>query len=93
MNLASYLIVDGFQNRYDVAVVVSNDSDLAEPIRLVKTTIGKRVMILNPRSRTATDLQGIADGYRTVRLGPIASSQFPKTLQDEHGVISKPATW
>ena len=35
VNLASYLLVDAFAQEYDVAIVVSNDSDLVTPITLV----------------------------------------------------------
>ena len=40
VNLASYLLVDGFERDYDIAVVVSNDSDLATPIQLVRGKLG-----------------------------------------------------
>jgi len=36
VNVASYLLVDAFDDNYETAVVVSNDSDLAEPMRLVR---------------------------------------------------------
>jgi hypothetical protein len=93
VNLASYLLVDGFAGEYDIAIVVSNDSDLAEPIRLVRSILGRQVILLNPRKKTANDLQGIADQYRVIRLGPIQSSQFPDELEDAAGKITKPATW
>ncbi len=32
VNLATYLLLDAFRRRCDSAVVISNDSDLAEPI-------------------------------------------------------------
>jgi hypothetical protein len=35
VNLASHLVNDGWKNIFDVAVVVSNDTDLVEPIRIV----------------------------------------------------------
>ncbi len=93
VNLASYLLVDAFEDEYDVAIVVSNDSDLAEPIRLVKSRLAKRVVLLNPRKQTARDLQGIADDYRQVRYGPLQASQFPPVLRDEHGLIEIPESW
>lgn len=34
VNLAIHLLNDAWNNRFDVAVVVSNDSDLAEAMRL-----------------------------------------------------------
>lgn len=36
VNLAVHLINDYWLNEYDCAVVISNDSDLAEPLRLIK---------------------------------------------------------
>lgn len=93
VNLASYLLVDAFENEYDVAIVVSNDSDLAEPIRLVKSRLSKRVVLLNPRKQTALDLQGIADDYRLVRFGPLQASQFPDVLLDASGTIQIPDSW
>jgi len=36
VNLAVHLLNDAWKNEYDCAVVVSNDSDLAESMRLAK---------------------------------------------------------
>ena len=50
VNLASHLLVDGFRARYDLAVVVSNDSDLKEPVRFVREDLNSPVGVLNPHS-------------------------------------------
>lgn len=34
VNLATYLLVDGFDGDYELAVITSNDSDLLEPIQV-----------------------------------------------------------
>ena len=39
VNLASYLLMDGWQDRYDAAMVMSQDSDLCEPMRLAKVEL------------------------------------------------------
>jgi len=93
VNLASHLLVDGFNREYEIAIVVSNDSDLVEPVRLVKSALGLKVGLFNPRSKAAFDRRGVADDYRPIRLGPIQHSQFPDQLHDEHGTIVKPASW
>jgi len=41
-------LIDGFDDAYELAVVVSNDSDLLEPIKVVTQRLGKPVGILNP---------------------------------------------
>ena len=35
VNLATYLLLDGFRESADACIVVSNDSDLAEPMRVM----------------------------------------------------------
>ena len=49
VNLATRLLIDAFDKAFDAAVVITNDSDLAEPIRQVRRKFGYRVMILVPR--------------------------------------------
>lgn len=93
VNLASYLLLDGFQDRYELAVVITNDSDLATPIRMVREQLGKQVAIVNPRKRTALDLKGIANSYRSIRRIWLANAQFPNVMSDEHGEFRKPEKW
>ena len=93
VNLASHLLVDGFRDRYDIAIVVSNDSDLAEPIRLVRAELNREVTLFNPYNTFAVDLRNIANHYRTVREWMLRDSQFPERFEDEHGTISRPTEW
>ena len=46
VNLATHLLKDGFEDDYECAVVVSNDSDLMEPIKVVRHSLGKSVGVL-----------------------------------------------
>jgi uncharacterized LabA/DUF88 family protein len=51
VNLATHLLNDGYKQDYEVAVVITNDSDLLEPIRIVRHELGLPVGILNPHKR------------------------------------------
>ena len=51
INLATYLLVDGFRGDYEQAVIISNDSDLALAIRKVRDVIRLPVGIVNPAPR------------------------------------------
>ncbi len=93
VNLASYLLLDGCQNNYDLAVVISNDSDLVTPIRMVRTRLNKRVGIFDPSQRRSFELSKASSWYRPLRPGPIKSSQFPNILSDAQGAITKPKDW
>ena len=94
VNLATYLLLDGFRGDYELAVVISNDSDLVHPIELVQHELGRPVGVVNPHPHTMSwALKNAASFYRVIRQGALRDSQFPDTLEDAHGVIRKPATW
>lgn len=94
VNLATHLLMDAFDDLFDVAVVVSNDSDLAEPMRLVKQRFGKGVGILCHRTtRVSGKLRPLTDFVRSFHSGALAASQFPAQLNDANGSFSKPPTW
>jgi hypothetical protein len=96
VNLATYLLVDGFAKDYEMAIVVSNDSDLIEPIKQVRQVLQLRVGILNPQKdnqKTSWSLMRTADFYRRIHTGALKASLFPPTLTDAHGTITKPKGW
>ena len=94
VNLATLLVADGFRDLYHTAVVVSNDSDLVVPLRLVCEEIRKPVILLNPQVTRAWHLTQIENvTYRRVTERALAASQFPDQMTDEHGYIAKPETW
>ena len=51
VNLATRLLVDGFNEEYEQAVVVSNDADFAAAMRYVRDGLGLRVTLVNPDAR------------------------------------------
>lgn len=95
VNLATYLLIDAFRKDSDVAVVISNDSDLCEPIRIVHHEFNVPVGLLIPHSRTSEALRRTMPAFvKQIRQGPLSASQFPAKLTDTHGrTISRPATW
>ncbi len=93
VNLATHLLHDAHLGRFDIAVVVSNDSDLLEPIKIVRQELGKRVGILNPHPNPSRALLPHIDFVKQIRAGVLRVSQFPTTLTDQHGAFTKPAAW
>ena len=95
VNLATRLLVDGFNEEYEQAVVVSNDADFAGAMRYVRDDLGLRVTLVNPDSRNSSP-QELADAATYVKRlwkSHLRRSQLPDTLRDEIGVITKPAGW
>ncbi len=93
VNLATHLLVDGFRDEYELAVLVTNDSDLVSPIEFVRAELNKIVGVLNPHKRVSHSLQQSTDFNRSLRRGPIRASQFPITLVDSKGTFHKPKGW
>ncbi len=95
VNLATRLLVDGFNSEYEQAVIVSNDADFAGAMRHVRDDLGLRVTLVNPdaRNRSPRDLADSATYVKRLWKSHLRRSQFPDTLRDEVGVITKPASW
>ncbi|MBI3359826.1 MAG: NYN domain-containing protein [Chloroflexi bacterium] len=92
-NIATHLLVDGFRNDYELAVIVSNDSDLLLPIRVVAGQLGKPVGLLNPQRYPSTALLPHVRFVKQIRAGALAKCQFPVTLIDGRGTFTKPSSW
>ncbi len=95
VNLASYLLLDGFEGDYELAVVISNDSDLELPIKMVRDRLNLTVGVYDPSGRHSFRLAQATSPswYRPLRQGPLGASHFPSTLSDGQGVIVKPSSW
>jgi len=61
VNLATYLLVDGFAGEYETAIIISNDSDLKLPIEYVRDK-GYSVGILNPQQNRSWALYNAVGG-------------------------------
>ena len=93
VNLASHLLREAFLKQFEVAVLISNDSDLAEPVRIVAEELKFPVGIINPHQYHSKELQRYARFVKRIRQGHLLASQFPATIQDAKGSFSKPVGW
>lgn len=93
VNLASYLLLDGFRSDCQAAVVISNDSDLKVPIELAQAELGLVVGVINPHppARRSRALQPTF--WRQVREPQLRRSQVPAVMTDAKGTIRKPPGW
>lgn len=93
VNLATQLLVDGYEDDFDTAVIISNDSDLEGPIRAVRQRLGRDVHVLNPHSNISTVMKRAATSYHEIPRKHLATYQFPSVLHDKKGTFSKPSKW
>lgn len=96
VNLASHLVFDACQNLFDMAVVVTNDSDLLEPIKIVKG-LNKRILILCPHKKYCYEfLQSFGiHCMRNIDNTHLRKAQFPDILLDYKGqkIAQRPHKW
>lgn len=94
VNLATYLLLDAFRKDCGLAVVVSNDSDLEEPVRITMRELGVPVGLVNPHPawKRSRDLLGLGPlFFKQIWPKALKASQFPETLRDAQGEIRRPA--
>ena len=93
VNLAVHLLNDAYKNDFEVAVVISNDSDLVEAIKIVKNQLHKIVGIVNPCPIPSWTLLPQASFTKKVRPWILKKSQFSTNLSDSIGTFTKPKNW
>lgn len=93
VNLASHLLRDALKGDWECAVVVSNDSDLLTPIRMAQQDGNVIVGLSPPRSHGSMELKRLVNFKKDFREHQLIAAQFPTTLQDATGTITKPAEW
>ena len=92
VNFAAHLLNDGWRNVYDCAIVVTNDSDVAEAMRLVKSEHGKRIGLITPgNSHPSKQLLEHADFHRHIRQRVLRNNQLPSPIPGTN--LTKPAGW
>lgn len=95
VNIATQMLGDAFDNAFDVALLISADSDLKTPIERVRSRFPtKRVIAAFPPRRQSHELKRCANGHLAIGEDKLRQSQLPVTLTKPDGyVLSRPATW
>jgi len=73
--------------------VISNDSDLVEPIRIVTQELNLPVTVVSPFRKNSLQLKNTASSVKQIREGVLNVSQFAEDLEDSVGKFTKPAVW
>ena len=92
VNLSVQLLNDAWLDLYDCAVIVSNDSDLSESLRLVKELHKKKIGLITPgQIHPSRELLKYSNFTKRVRKGVLAASQLPDPIPGT--TIHKPTVW
>ena len=90
VNLATHMIQDGYLGNYDVAVLISNDSDFIETVRVITQDLKLKLILISPFAHNNRRLSEHASELRQIRRGLLEVSQFPDNLVDMIGEFHKP---
>lgn len=95
VNIAIQMLTDAFDDAFDVALVISGDSDLTTPIRRVRERFPtKRVIVAFPPRRHSSELKRHASGHLTIGEDKLRASQLPEQISKPDGfVLRRPAHW
>jgi hypothetical protein len=92
VNLAVHLLNDAWKAVFDVAVVISNDTDLVTPIQMVSVSMNKPVYVVCPgKWQAAPQLRNVATHVRHIHKPMLLAAQLPDPIPGT--TIRKPATW
>lgn len=95
VNIACELLHDAFVDAFDVALVISADSDLSSPIQRIRSKFPtKRVLLGFPPNRKSKDLRALANGVIDIKDKHLRDCQMPATVRRSDGyALVRPPSW
>ena len=95
VNIATEVLTDAFNDRYDSALLITGDSDLVPPIKSVHFNFPKkRVMVGFPPNRFNLNVKNAAKGSFMIGRKSLKDSQLPEQVVKPNGyILHRPATW
>lgn len=93
VNIATHLLRNAFHKRFEVGVLITNDSDLLEPVKIVRRDFGLPIGIFNPHQHHSKVLVAEATFMKRIRQPDLAACQFPTPMTDTKGQFHKPSIW
>ncbi|EDL56394.1 NYN domain-containing protein [Gimesia maris] len=94
VNIATHLVNDAWLDLYDVAIVVSGDSDLSTPIRTVNNQFeDKKVIVGFPPNRHSKQLKGLGSWF-PIHESTFKKCQLPDVIEREgKQALTRPDRW
>lgn len=94
VNLACQLVLDAARGSFSEALVITNDGDLQEPIRVVTQDLHLPVTVVSPDLTINGTIRKVATTATLLDVTLLKRCLFPNELVNAGGWrISKPAAW
>ncbi len=86
VNIATSIIVDAFKDKYDMAMLISGDSDLSPPIKAIHELFKqKRVFIAFPPKRHNSTMAIVSRGSMIIGRKKLVDAQFNEEVISKTG--------
>jgi uncharacterized LabA/DUF88 family protein len=95
VNIAVEILKDAYQDEFDIALLISADSDLVPPVKAVRELFcSKRVVVASPPGRYSASLANSASNSFVISRRNIAKSLLPEEIEKADGYILRcPPLW
>ncbi len=95
VNIATRLLIDAQRNKFDRAIIISGDNDLAPAIHAAKELYPtKQIGVIVPIDRMPTrNLKTAAHFHHRMTEQHLQSAQLPDEIKSGDSVIRKPDDW
>jgi len=95
VNIAVNMLVDAYEDRFDLAYLISGDSDLSGPIKEIRQKFPSKIIIAAfPPDTKSWELTNVANNHFMIGQRKFARSQFPTEVISKSGhKLIRPATW
>jgi uncharacterized LabA/DUF88 family protein len=95
VNIAVQMLKDAFEDRFDMAILISGDSDLTSPVKTLRNQFPeKRIVIAFPPGRKSAELSKAAHAFFTIGEANLRQSQLMQQVVRRDGfVLQRPISW
>lgn len=94
VNIAVEMLTDALQDCFDIALLVSADSDLVGVVKNVRSLFKKKAVVAFSPKRSSNDLKQVCNGFTYIGRNVLHQSLFPDELTKPDGfVLRRPTEW
>lgn len=95
VNISVELLTDAFTDSYDIAFLLTADSDLVGPVRAIRSLFPKkRVIALFPPGRYSSAIRAAVHGTIRINADSLSECLFSNEVEQENGyILKKPSLW
>lgn len=92
VNIACEMLADAYEDRLDIAFLVSGDSDLVPPVEKVISR-GKAVIVASPPKRKSQELNKTATGAFNINARRLKTCLLPAEISTKNRKLTVPEAW